>query len=196
MSALPPVRRLKHTRSIVLEAYTRDDGLWEIEARLTDRKTETLQLATGAREAGEPIHEMLLRLTYNDQFEVVDAEASSLAVPYPGHCEAITPAYKRLIGLNLLKSFRGAVRERLGRTEGCTHMSELCAVLPTVAVQARASERHKLQPPTERPFQLDQCHALRTDGEAVRTYYPQWYQPSKTTDAAVPPDSDLPALKT
>jgi len=192
---MPPVRRLKHTRSIVLEAFTRDDGLWEIEARLTDRKTEVLQLATGPREAGEPIHEMLLKLTYNDQFEVVDAEASSLAVPYPGHCEQITPAYKQLIGLNLLKNFRGGVRERLGRTDGCTHMSELAAVLPTVAVQARAGERHRLQAPTEKPFQLDQCHALRTDGEAVRTYYPRWYRAPKAGESALPVNDDSAASK-
>ena len=28
----------------------------------------------------------------------------------------------------------------------------------------------------ERPFQIDRCHALRSDGEAVRAYYPRWYR--------------------
>ena len=27
----------------------------------------------------------------------------------------------------------------------------------------------------ERPFQIDRCHALRSDGETVRTFYPRWY---------------------
>ena len=27
---------------------------------------------------------------------------------------------------------------------------------------------------TERPYELDRCHALRVDGPAVETYYPRW----------------------
>jgi hypothetical protein len=28
----------------------------------------------------------------------------------------------------------------------------------------------------DRPFQIDRCHALRSDGEAVRMHYPRWYR--------------------
>jgi ABC-type Fe3+/spermidine/putrescine transport system ATPase subunit len=28
------------------------------------------------------------------------------------------------------------------------------------------------------PFQLDRCHALKRDGEAVRQFYPRWYRPA------------------
>jgi len=182
MPATPSSRQLKHTRAIVLEAYARDDGLWDIEARLTDRKTRDTPLATGIRVAGDPIHEMSLRITINDQFDIVDAGATSHQVPYPGHCEQIGPAYKNLIGLNLLRRFRAAVRERLGGTQGCTHITELAGVLPTAAVQAFAGERKLERPESEPPFQLDHCHALRFDAEAVRLYYPRWYVNASSTD--------------
>jgi hypothetical protein len=175
MPAMPPVRHLKHTRSILLEAFAREDGLWDIEARLTDTKTRDIALASGVRAAGEPIHNMHLCITINTDFDVVDVVAHSLAVPYPGQCEAITPAYKKLIGLNLLRSFRAKVRERLGGIDGCTHLSELAAVVPTAAVQAFAGERAHLRSAEEKPFQLDHCHALRSDGDAVRQFYPRWY---------------------
>jgi hypothetical protein len=35
------------------------------------------------------------------------------------------------------------------------------------------------------PFQIDRCHALRSDGEAVRQHYPRWHQPA--SPAAAPP---------
>ena len=115
---------------------------------------------------------------------MVDVAAHSLAVPYPGQCEAITPAYKKLMGLNLLKGFRAAVRERLGGIDGCTHLSELAAVVPTAAIQAFAGERAHLRSAEEKPFQLDHCHALRTDGDAVRQFYPRWYVPISARKAS------------
>ena len=180
MPAMPPVRHLKHTRSILLEAFAREDGLWDIEAHLSDTKTRDIELASGTRAAGQPVHDMHLCITINTSFDVVDVAAHSLAVPYPGQCEAITPAYKKLVGLNLLKGFRAAVRERLGGIDGCTHLSELAAVVPTAAVQAFAGERAHLRSEEEKPFQLDHCHALRTDGEAVRQFYPRWYVPKRS----------------
>jgi hypothetical protein len=127
------------------------------------------------RQAGAPIHDLWLRLTIDTNLNVVDAEASSEAVPYVGYCDTIGPAYKKLIGLNLLKGFRHGVKERLGGTAGCTHLTELAQVLPTAAIQAFAGEvivtRNEQE---QKPFQLDRCHALRTDGEAVAKYYPRW----------------------
>ena len=45
---------------------------------------------------------------------VSDASASSDAVPYPGGCEKIAPAYKKLIGLSLAQQFKRKAKELLG----------------------------------------------------------------------------------
>ena len=180
---LPPStspRALKHARAIHIEAFVREDGLWDIDAHITDTKTRDTGLASGNRPAGTPIHDLWLRLTIDTELNVVDAIAVSDAVPYPGYCETIGPDYRKLIGLNLRNRFRDGVRERLSGIQGCTHLSELAQILPTAAIQAFAGEvintrdgadsgqqRHK-------PFQLDRCHSLRTDGPAVAKYYPRW----------------------
>src|SRR5215207_725063 len=98
-------RELRHTRRVRYEGYKRADGLWDIEAHLTDIKNHDFQLKTGVRRAGQPVHSMWLRLTIDADFNVVDACASTDAVPYPGGCENIAPAYRRLIGLNLAQQF-------------------------------------------------------------------------------------------
>ena len=84
---LPPTeisRHRLHQRSIVLEGWQRDDGLWDIEARLVDRKDHDYPLASGVRLQGEAIHDMWIRVTVDQQLNVHDAVASSDSVPYPG----------------------------------------------------------------------------------------------------------------
>jgi hypothetical protein len=179
-----------HTRAIQIKAYARDDGLWDIEAHITDIKTRDVKLASGVRPAGQPMHDLWLRLTIDHQLTIVAAEAVSDAVPYPGYCDTIGPEYTRLVGLNLLKGFRNEVKMRLSGIQGCTHLTELVQVLPTAAIQALAGEVLDTRDgagtdqQSEKPFQLDRCHALRTDGAAVAQYYPRWYiKPAQISEA-------------
>jgi hypothetical protein len=181
MPLSPPISRraLKHTRAIQIEAFARDDGLWDIDAHITDIKTRDARLASGLRPAGAPMHDLWLRLTIDTQFNVVNAEAVSDAVPYPAYCDTIGSAYQQLVGLNLVKGFRNGVKERLSGIHGCTHLTELAQVLPTAAIQAFAGEVIDTRDGAggdqqQKPFQLDRCHALRTDGAAVAQYYPRW----------------------
>ena len=83
-------------------------------------------------------------------------------MPYPGGCETIAPAYKRLVGLSLIKDFRRKTRELLGGVRGCTHLTEMLAGLPTAAIQTFAGEVNGRARDGQKPFQLDQCHALET----------------------------------
>ena len=132
-------RELTHTRRVRYEGYKRADGLWDLEAHLTDIKNHDYQLKTGVRRAGQPVHNMWVRVTIDRTFSILDACASSDAVPYEGGCETIAPAYRKLIGLNLLKGFRKNVHELLGGVRGCTHVTEMLGGLPTAAIQTRRS---------------------------------------------------------
>lgn len=174
-----PRKRL-HLRSISLEGWKREDGLWDIEARLTDTKDHDYPLASGLRRQGEPVHDMRVRVTIDRQFNILDAQASSDAVPYPGGCDTIAPAYRQLIGLNLVRGFRKTVGEMFGDVRGCSHLTELLLSLPTAAIQTFASEQIDNDDSGEKPFQLDRCHALETTSETVRRHYPRWFRGQKT----------------
>jgi hypothetical protein len=187
-------RRHVHTRTIRAEVFVRGDGLWDVEAELVDTKQHDFELASGMRPAGSPIHHMRVTVTIDTNTTIVDARARSLDHPYPGHCGEIEAAYRKLIGLNLRHGFKRAVRERLGGIAGCTHMTELTDVMPTAAVQAFAGETSESRGIAEqegveagevaadavKPFQLDRCYALRTDGPAVARFYPRWFRPAAT----------------
>jgi hypothetical protein len=59
--------------------------------------------------------------------------------------------------------------------QGCTHLTEMLAFLPTAAVQTFAGLVRE-DAGDAKPFQLDHCHALATNTETVREYYPKWYR--------------------
>ncbi|WP_317201094.1 DUF2889 domain-containing protein [Janthinobacterium sp.] len=184
MPLSPPVSRraLRHTRAIDVQAFARDDGLWDLDAHITDIKTFDTTLASGVRPAGLPLHDLHLRLTIDLTMTIVAAEVASDAVPYPGFCDTAGDAYRALIGLNLMQGFRHELKLRLAGIAGCTHLTELAQILPTAAVQAFANDVWSTNDsatadaatPHTKPFQLDKCHALRTDGGAVARYYPRW----------------------
>ncbi len=168
-------RHRTHSRTIVLEGWKRDDGLWDIEGRLTDRKDHDYLLASGLRAKGDAVHDMRVRVTIDADFTIVDAVAAIDAVPYPG-CETIAPSYRKLIGLNLTRGFRQRVGEMFGSVAGCSHLTELLSSLPTAAIQTFAGEQRDTEMSDGgKPFQLDRCHALDTSGATVRRYYPRWY---------------------
>ena len=169
-------RELTHTRRVRYEGYKRADGLWDIEAHLTDVKNHDYRLKTGVRRAGQAIHDMWLRITIDRAFVIRDATASSDTVPYPGGCETIAPAYNALVGLSLIKDFRRKTRELLGGVRGCTHLTEMLAGLPTAAIQTYAGEVNAQRAEDEKPFQLDQCHALETSSQTVKQWYPKWHR--------------------
>jgi hypothetical protein len=180
-------RQLKHRRSIDVQIYARGNGLWEVDAHITDVRSRETHLVNGVLPAGRPIHDMLLRLVVDERFNIVDAGAQTDAMPYPGQCNTYGDVYERLIGLNLMRGFRQAVKERLGGVQGCTHITELTQALPTAVVQAFAGEvidTRGASAESQQPFQIDRCHALRADGPTVRTYYPRWYRAPKSEEAS------------
>jgi hypothetical protein len=171
----PIARKRLHTRSVRYDGWQRSDGLYDIEARLVDTKDDDYTLMSGTRPAGQPIHDMWVRVTIDGDYNVHDVCVSSDRVPYEG-CERIAPDYKRLAGTNLLRGFRQAVADLVGGVRGCSHVTELIAFLPTAALQTFAGVHGEVRDDVEKPYQLDRCHALETTSDVVRRYYPKWYK--------------------
>jgi hypothetical protein len=169
-------RSLLHTRRVQCTAWEREDGLWDVEGRLSDVRTHDLDDSRGnaTRRAGEPIHLMSLRLTLDDGFLVVGAEAVSHQTPY-ADCPRINDSYGHLVGLRIEAGFLQAVKTRFRGVQGCTHLTELLGPIATTALQsmrpAMEQRRSALGLPRviegPRPALMDSCFALRRDGPAA-----------------------------
>ena len=182
LSAPTSPRQPLHRREITVRGYKRDDGMFDIEGHLHDTKDIDFKVASGQRKAGESLHSMWLRVTIDRTLTIVDAEATTDAMPYVGYCDRIAPDYKKLIGLAIRPGFSNHVKELFGREKGCTHITELIANIATGAIQTMAGQNPHLRHPDKKPFQLDGCHALVSTGPAVATFYPRWYRATSDTE--------------
>lgn len=179
----PPVERDHlHTRTMEFRGYRRADGLWDIDGRLTDVKTYDFHNEfRGVIEADEPLHDMWLRVTIDEDFVVRDIEAVTDGAPFQV-CSAIAPNFKKMIGARMRRGWRAEVRERLGGVEGCTHLVEALGAFATVAYQTlyptlakKRAENPKERPRLGKPPLVDSCHAFRSDGEIVEKRWPEFY---------------------
>lgn len=172
-------RSLSHSRDITLRGYERDDGLWDIEAHLIDTKSYSFpNQDRGEIGAGEPLHEMWVRLTIDIDLKVHHAEAVTDASPF-NSCPSITPIFEKLIGMSIGPGWNRKIKEIMGGACGCTHLTELLGPMATTAyqtlVRARkeygASENQASEPPSY----LNTCHMLSSDGPVVKEQWPQFY---------------------
>lgn len=172
-------RTLMHTRHVECLGYLRDDGLWDIEGHLLDTKPFDMpnEDRGGQVRAGEPLHEMWVRLTVDLDLEVLAVQVVTDFGPY-AVCGYITGAFQRLVGLRIAAGWTQKTRELLGGVRGCTHLVELLGPVATTAFQtvyAARAKRDASAPSKGRLPLLDSCHAYRSDGPLVKRKWPQHY---------------------
>jgi hypothetical protein len=127
---------------------------------MTDIKTYSFGNSERDVPAGDPLHDMWLRLTLTQSLTIESVDVAMDATPH-NMCPAITPNFQRLVGLSVAKGFLKAASQQLGGTEGCTHLRELLQQVGTVAYQTMFSVRgHKrtTEPRRVAPMLLNTCH--------------------------------------
>ncbi len=181
----PAERELLHTRAIELHGYRRADGLYDIEARLTDTKSYPFSNHDrGLIEPGVPLHGMLARMTVSEDMVITEFEAATEYGPY-AICPSAAPNFARLAGLRIGRGFIKAANERVGGVHGCTHLRELLGQMGTVAFQTLYAVRSKRPPATDaaqnatetagKPMMLGTCLAYAPDSPVVQRQWPAFY---------------------
>jgi len=176
----PAAREPLHERRYDFRGYRRADGLWDIEGRIVDTKNYGFDNAHRGRiEPGTPVHDMQVRLTLDDDFTIRAIEAVTDASPF-GTCPGATPNYAKLVGLRIAPGWRNLLRDELGGTGGCTHITEMLMAIGTVAFQTILAVRDRERPPAprppgKRPRLLDSCHAFAADGPVVQQLWPEFW---------------------
>ena len=148
---------------------------------MTDTKTYAFpnEDRGGAIQAGEPLHDMWIRLTVDSEFLIHNAEARTDGSPF-GLCPAITERYQQLIGVRIGPGWSLKLRELFAGINGCTHMTELLGPVATTVFQTVYGQRYDQEdakPAAERtpPPVLNTCHALASDSPVVKQRWPQAY---------------------
>ena len=110
-------RELKHTRAVTCHGYQREDGLFDIEGRMTDSKTYDIdnQDRGGQIKAGEYIHDMSIRLTLDLDFLIHQVEAVIDDSPFNA-CPRISERFKQLEGVRIAPGWNAQIRRMFAGT--------------------------------------------------------------------------------
>ena len=176
----PAEREPIQTRKVEVSSFRRQDGRWDVEGRLTDVAALPIKTYTGGLiEAGTPIHDMRVRLTLNDTREIVNVDVAMDAHPYPV-CPGILPSYQKLMGEKIGPGWNRRIRELFGGVGGCVHIVDLLGPVGTIGFKSviRESGQDDAAPEDrvdDKPYQVNTCHALASNGPIVRDRWPDLY---------------------
>jgi hypothetical protein len=185
----PQARSHLHTRAVVFRGYHREDGLWDIEAELTDTKTYAMEnFEHRAMPAGTPVHGMAIRVTVDDTLTIREIASAMEHTPF-GECQQGTDPMQRMVGVTMGPGWRQAIERALGGIGGCTHLREMLFNMATAAYQTIPHYRERLRRQaglpepdnTAPPYHLGKCIAWDFDGAVVQRHFPRFagWQPLK-----------------
>jgi len=173
----PTASREVHHRTIDMRAFAREDGLFDVEARLVDRKPFDYLRPSSPLPvpAGAPLHDLWVRLTVDGEFTVRGVEASSDVTPWT-LCKEAEGALQVLIGERLARGWSARVKERLHGAAGCTHLMEMLVTMGTTVLQGirGADPNRRLDPEVK----LDSCYAYGRERSVVKMLWPEHHRPA------------------
>ncbi|OBS31815.1 hypothetical protein A9O67_11525 [Tepidimonas fonticaldi] len=179
----PAARQPMHTRRVEFRGYRRDDGLWDIEAELTDVKPYGFEIeGEGAWSPGQPIHHMHLRVTLDDAWTIRDIAVAMDAHPHAPCPQTMAPL-RGLIGERMGRGWRKIIEQRMGGERGCTHLRDLLVQLATAAFQTRAPDAFAPGDDGSPPPHLGTCLTWAFDSPVVQRRYPLFYRPRASQEA-------------
>jgi len=128
--------------------------------------------------AGEAIHDMGVRLVFDDHMVVHEVQTFTLAAPYT-LCDGGGAALQSLKGLRMASGWNQEVRKRLGEWRSCAHLRELLGPMATAAFQSlgalRMTQPDRLDA-TGRPTKIDSCYAYGAQLEIVKMRWPEFHR--------------------
>lgn len=127
------MKELVHGRDLSFRTYDLGDGRVLVEGRLQDqrhrpRKGEVFQ-------GSFLVHHMVVRLVVRGPEMRIEAlEAEMPRHPREG-CAEVLPWTQRLVGIRITRGFTRKVKELIGDTKGCAHLTSLIIAMGPAAVQ-------------------------------------------------------------
>ena len=134
------------------------------------------------RDRGQPVHQISIRLTIDDDLVIQNAVGCMDSTPYP-ICGNAAFKVAELKGLKIRPHWTRQAQKLMGGRRGCTHLFELLRPIATTCFQtmsgssSREDSGYQINPGkvAKQPFFINSCHALAADGDIVKTFWPEFY---------------------
>jgi len=178
----PLTRREIHERSIDMKCFARDDGLFDVEARLVDRKPFPFFRIerADAIPPHEPLHDISIRMTIDRDYVVRAIAASSDVTPY-ALCREAEETLQPLVGERVASGWASRVKGALRGAASCTHLMEMLLPMATTAFQGvNGLKRENNNVPYDAKAmagRMDSCYAYSRERSVVKVHWPELYRP-------------------
>ena len=165
-----------HTRKIELATYSINDSELIVQGTLLDERFQKIFDITEKELPPGVIHHMKIYLLIHDNpLRIVKAEAFMPHVPMP-QCRGTLDVIKKVEGLEIKAGFSKKIKDFMGSTKGCTHLTHLLTVMGQEIVHGWLTEKrkHKTKAPTsidqiaEKSFILNSCKLWTEDGPKIK----------------------------
>lgn len=176
-SETPLTREELHFRQIDIRGFRRSDGFFEVEGRVLDRRSQDQAVFGRTIPAGMPLHNMGVRLVFDENLVVHGVETYTDAAPYEA-CPAGGRVLQNLIGLRMTSGWTKELKSRIEKARSCTHLVELLGPIATVAFQtlsAGRSQNPEAPNANSHLTKIDSCYAYAANGELVKRRWPDFY---------------------
>lgn len=165
-------RELMHTRRIESLGYLREDGLWDIEARMTDVKPYDVHrdFDKSLMPKGVPFHDISVKITVDDSFLIKAIKVEMDSFPFPS-CGGAVPSFAQIQGTRIGPGWNRWIKQTFEGKVGCTHVLELMPVVATTAFQTMwqpLGEKYPQAVPMAVTKLVNSCHGWSEDGPMVK----------------------------
>jgi hypothetical protein len=166
------MKELVHNREYSIRTYDQGDHCILIEGRLKDHRYRPRQ--DESAEVPKLVHDMVVRLKVRGP-EMLIEEADAEMPHHPRkECSVVIPWIRNLEGLRIAAGFTMKVKEIIGDTKGCAHLTSLVITMGPSAVQgywaAYGVESEKIRLSEEAIKKvINTCYLWREDGPLIRS---------------------------
>jgi Protein of unknown function (DUF2889) len=165
-----------HERKLTIRTYPLENDRVIVEGWLRDER-----LVSGFHRDGRPrppgvVHLMGVRLLLGEHpLTIIEAEAEMSTTPHE-LCPTVADSVKKIIGLTITSGFSDLVRQRLGGTEGCSHLMHLVLAMGPAALHGYWAHLSREPQPVPRsfeeipglPYLLNSCQLWKEDGPLIQ----------------------------
>ena len=152
-------RERLHRRTVTYDGFRRVDGLFDIEAHIVDAKDHDYELLTGVREAGEPVHDMFVRVTIDTALVHlntigVDVGAMPMLEAGASHCYSYSipiPAASIGRGATYKDTAKVRITNFNGHAGTPTRSAIACSGSQSATSRTRSHSPRSAGPPQPRP---------------------------------------------
>jgi len=167
------MKKLVHNRDLSIRTYDLGDHRILIEGKLVDHRYVSRDDKT--REASELVHDMVVRLKVRGPGMLIEEAEAEMPHHPREECTVVLPWIRSLEGMRIATGFTMKIKETIGETKGCSHLTSLVIAMGPSAVQgywaAYGMERAEMGPSEEALKKvINTCYLWRDDGPLIRRF--------------------------